>query len=97
MFFPNSFTVNFWLSLFGTLLFIGLASSLPALQIYRYWRVSTPLERQQTKWVVFAFATGFALGFVPYILTLIVPPLDQPGSLYPLLFNPDVSSNHNKS
>jgi len=24
---------------------------------YRYWRVSTPLERQQTKWVIFGFVT----------------------------------------
>jgi hypothetical protein len=51
--------------------------------------VSTPLERQQTKWVVFGFALGFALEFGPYVLTLIVPPLQQPDSLYPQIFNPD--------
>jgi hypothetical protein len=88
-FFPDSFNGNFWLSLFGTLLFVGLASSLPAIQIYRYWRVSTPLERQQTKWVVFAFALEFALVFGPYVLKLIIPPLQQPDSLYSVLFNPD--------
>jgi len=88
-FFPNSFNGNFWLSLFGELLFVGLAGSLPAIQIYRYWRVSTPLERQQTKWVVFGFALGFAAGFGPYVLTLIVPPFNQPDSLYPQIFNPD--------
>lgn len=90
-FFPDIFNGhgNFWLNLFGTLLFIGLASSMPAIQIYRYWRVSTPLQRQQTKWVVFACVIGFVLGFLPYILTLIVPPLNQPGSPYQVLFNPD--------
>jgi len=88
-FFPNSFNSNAWLSLFGTLLFVGLAGSLPAIQIYRYRHVSTPLERQQTKWVVFGFALGFALEFGPYVLTLIVPLLKQPDSLYSVLFNPD--------
>jgi hypothetical protein len=88
-FLPNSINSSTWLSLFGALLFVGLASSLPAIQIYRYWRVSTPLERQQTKWVVFGFVLGFALGFGPYVLTLIIPPLNQPGSLFPLIFNPD--------
>jgi hypothetical protein len=29
------------------------------------------------------------LGFGPYILTFIIPPLNQPDSLYPLIFNPD--------
>lgn len=88
-FFPTSLNSNFWLSLFGELLFVGLVSSLPAAQIYRYWRVSTPLERQQTKWVVFGFVLGFALEFGPYVLTLIVPSLNQPDSLYPQIFNPD--------
>src|SRR6266487_501680 len=88
-FFPDSLNGNFWLSLFGTLLFVGFASSLPAIQIYRYWRVSTLLERQQTKWVVFAFALEFALVFGPYVLTLIIPRLNQPDSLYSVLFNPD--------
>ncbi|MGO8950879.1 MAG: hypothetical protein ACLQUY_25140 [Ktedonobacterales bacterium] len=32
-------------------------------QVYRYWRVSTSRERQQTKWVVYGLSIGF-LGFV---------------------------------
>jgi hypothetical protein len=88
-FFPNSFNDNFWLSLFGILLFVGLAGSLPVIQIYRYWRVSTPVERQQTKWVVFAFALEIALVFGPYIFTLLIPSLHQPGSLSSVIFNPD--------
>src|SRR5579885_1986752 len=55
-------------------------------QIYRYRRVSTPLQRQQTKWVVFGIAvqiTGFVIGSV---LTLI-PAFTAPGSLYPLVYS----------
>ena len=40
------------------LLFCALGS-----QVYRFWRVSTPRERQQTKWVVYGFTIGI-LGVV---------------------------------
>ncbi len=44
----------------------GLAS-----QVYRYRKVSTPEERQQTKWVVFALGTVIALAFTtPFLLQL---------------------------
>src|SRR5439155_12616061 len=46
----NSMNWPAWLSIFFTLiLFVTVAFS----QIYRYVRVSTPTERQQTKWVCF--------------------------------------------
>ncbi len=50
--------------------------------LYRYRRVSSPLERQQTKWVVFGFAvliTYMVLGIVPYLM---FPVLASPGSFY---------------
>ena len=90
---PYSFNGNFWFNLFDGFLFVGLISSLPATQIYRYRYVSTSIQRQQTKWVVFGFVVGVILVFVPYLLTLIIPPFNQPGSLYPLLFNPDAGGN----
>jgi hypothetical protein len=90
-FFPDAFNDKSWFTLFTTLLFIGLALSLPATQLYRYRRVSTPLQRQQTKWVVFGLAVEIALVFAPYVLTLIVPPLNQPQ--YAPLFNTDVGGN----
>ena len=90
---PDTFNGNVWLSLFGTLLFVGLIISLPATQIYRYRYVSTSIQLQQTKWVVFGLAVGTALEFVPYLLTLFLPPFNQPGSLYPLLFNPDAGGS----
>jgi hypothetical protein len=48
-------------------------------QIYRYVRVSGPLEQQQTKWVVFGFI-GLALVFLVYRITgQIFPQSTRPG------------------
>ncbi len=50
---------GYWLVTFLGTLFLGLAG-----QIYRYRRISTPLERQQTKWVVISitlWVTSLAL------------------------------------
>jgi signal transduction histidine kinase len=46
-------------------LFLCLIASQVALQVYRYRRVSTPIQRQQTKWVI----SGFALSFGSYALS----------------------------
>lgn len=35
-----------------------LLGTMGAAQVYRYWRVSTPTQRQQTKWVVFGFVAA---------------------------------------
>ncbi|MGE5335116.1 MAG: hypothetical protein ACM3N4_10485 [Nitrososphaerota archaeon] len=48
----------------STFLFFGVVLTPVAAQIYRYRRVSTHRERQQTKWVVF----GFALAMVGLVL-----------------------------
>ena len=64
-FFPNSLLNN---SLLSTIPFVGLIFSLIAVQIYCYRRVSTPVQRQQTKWVVF----GIALGFGSFVIGTIV-------------------------
>jgi signal transduction histidine kinase len=61
---------------------LGVATVLAAFllvtgaQIYRYRRLSTPIERQQTKWVVFGFAAliGYWLLSFPYLL-LGLPPI----------------------
>src|SRR6266567_1668847 len=66
---------------------LGELAILVVVQLYRYRRVSSPLQRQQTKWVVFGFAvpvTVDVLGNVPYV---IFPELAGPGSLYPLAHN----------
>ena len=66
-----------WLHGLNTLVVYG---STAAVQFYRYRRVYTPLERQQTKWLVFGFALGalvlgfadlFAFGSPAYLLNVV--------------------------
>ena len=74
---------------FGALLILGLLLCIGAGQIYRYWRVSTEVERQQTKWVVYGFIFFIGINqlfWQPYVL---IPALHQPDSLYLLLSYPD--------
>jgi hypothetical protein len=52
-FFPDSWLNNFWSTDF---LFAGLLVSLLVAQVYRYRQVSSQVERQQTKWVVFGMS-----------------------------------------
>jgi hypothetical protein len=42
------------------LMFLGMVTSLVWAQVYRYRRVSSPEQRQQTKWVVFGTTLGVA-------------------------------------
>src|SRR6266699_1720958 len=57
-------------------------------QVYRYRRVSTPLQRQQTKWVVFGIIT-VAAGFIVLglLFAVLFPEVNQPDSPYSLLQN----------
>jgi protein kinase-like protein len=48
-------------------------------QVYRYFRVSTPIQRQQTKWFLFAFMVVFAVTMVGYLLDIIFPSQDLNG------------------
>lgn len=45
-----------------------------AAQIYRYRRISTPSERQQTKWVLFGFALAIVFFLANFPVGLLVPP-----------------------
>lgn len=59
--------------------FLGFVLSVVVAQVYRYRRVSTPVQRQQTKWVVFGVGialTGFlALTFIPPLIVRSAQPL----------------------
>jgi hypothetical protein len=60
---PNVFLPQSSLDLLDGLPFLGFLGSLVVAQVYRYRWVSGPVERQQTKWVVFGLAlalVGFA-------------------------------------
>lgn len=79
-FFPNITTA--WITFSDNLLFVGLVISLLVIQVYRYWRVSNLVERQQTKWIVFCNT----LLFVMVIVASFFPALYQPGSFYSFIF-----------
>jgi hypothetical protein len=61
--FNNTINAVAW---FGSLFILTLA------QLYRYFRVSTPVERQQTKWFVFSF---FVVVVVSTVMGLLTPTL----------------------
>jgi hypothetical protein len=90
-FFPDApFTLNTNASLVGLLMLVGEAAILAVVQLYRYRRVSSPLQRQQTKWVVFGMALPISVFVSGTVLALIFPTLNEPsspsGSLYQLAF-----------
>jgi len=63
IFISNSlYSQNSW----SNLVFFALLFSVVGAQVYRYRRVSTFRERQQTRWVVF----GFSIGIVGFVLFL---------------------------
>ena len=59
-------------------LFLGLIGSLLVAQIYRYRRVSGSVERQQTKWVVFAITAWIVVVVVVLLIDWIFA-LTHPG------------------
>jgi hypothetical protein len=56
-------------------------------QLYRYRRVSSPRERQQTKWVIFGLAVPIAVNVIVTVLYLIFPVVALSGSLFSLAYN----------
>jgi hypothetical protein len=78
LFVPNVFFNGSPLDLLGGPLFVGYVGTLVLAQVYRYARVSSPVERQQTKWVVF----GFAAAIGGFVATLVVGDLVPAASQY---------------
>jgi hypothetical protein len=74
-----------WYPAFSFLFFIGFMGILVVAQIYRYRSVSTPVQRQQTKWIVFAIATIILADLVLTVPALFNSTLLQSGSLYSLI------------
>ncbi len=63
---------------FGVLIPGGMGIGILA-QVYRYRRVSSRVERQQTRWVLFGFGI-VAVGFALYsLLPLLIPSIAAPG------------------
>ena len=53
-----------WLETLVTSAVAALGMGAVAAQVYRYWRVSGPVERQQTKWVISGLAVFWLLSLV---------------------------------
>ena len=76
----------FWFPLLGSLVFA---------QIYRFVRMSNPMQREQTKWVVFAVVAvivgDFAI-FIPPVICCSFPALapSHPGDHRPPFLLPQV-------
>ncbi len=70
---------------------IGELATIAIVQIYHYRRVSSPLQRQQTKWVVFGLALSIAVFISENVPSLFFPALAEPsspsGALYTLAYN----------
>jgi hypothetical protein len=63
-------------------LVVGLFGTMVFAQLYRYLRVSDPVERQQTKWVVFGLTTA---------ITLVLAAAIVPAEAFPALLQPGAS------
>ena len=68
------------------LVMIGELPILAITQLYRYRRVSSPMQRQQIKWVVFGIAVPIIVFVSGTVLALIFPALAEPNSLYLLAY-----------
>lgn len=79
LFFRNPMT---W-ALIGSIFAIVIAG-----QVYRYRRVSTLVERQQTKWIVMGVIAGPLVQMPYFLLPVLFSALSQPDSLYFLLGKP---------
>jgi signal transduction histidine kinase len=55
-----------------------------AIQVYRYRRVHSAVQRQQTKWVLFGFGLAIASIVMNIALTALLPALNAPDSPYAL-------------
>jgi hypothetical protein len=79
--FPRRSSV--FLDALSGILYISFLLSLVIAQVYRYRRVSTPVQRQQTKWVVYCLAVLILLVVGLFIIPQhLFPELGQPGSLF---------------
>jgi hypothetical protein len=78
---PDIFFPGSSLDVLAGPLFIGFLVSLVVAQVCRYRRVSSPAQRQQTKWVVFGVAVALVGFTVLLTLANLVPSFEPTGPL----------------
>jgi hypothetical protein len=76
------------LSLFHNMVWVGELMGATIALIYRFRYVSSPMQRQQTKWVVFGVSATFAVAIGVKVPMLLFPTLGQSGSIYVLVSAP---------
>jgi hypothetical protein len=81
LFVPDVFFPNSTLAALTDPLFFVFIGSLVFVQVYRFVRVSTPVQRQQTKWVVFGFSVALAGLMGAVFLYEFVPAIWRSGPL----------------
>jgi signal transduction histidine kinase len=84
----SPFSLMRWPPLLLAALFLGMGLVWGFAQLYRYRRVSTAIQRQQTKWVVFGMLVSMFVDAANLLPPLVLPALAQPGlahSLYAIL------------
>ncbi len=74
-------------SQFGWFVTVGEFVLIAAVQFYRFRRVSSPPERQQTKWVIFGLAVPITIHVIATALDLFFPTLAERSVLYLFVFN----------
>ena len=74
--------------MFSKLFVLGASTFLVVAQLYRYRRISNAIQRQQTKWVVFAVTLGLVVFIVWYLPAMIFPSSGVPGSHSSLVGHP---------
>ncbi len=81
-FFPQApFNPFFRFLVLNIVTFLVVVGGMVVVQVYRYRHVSTPTQRQQTKWVVFGVSIGVGGFLVLYLLFGFFPALFPVGSL----------------
>lgn len=81
-FFPASpFNTNNWPGPLTTVLSLAVFGSVLFAQIYRYFRVSTPIQKQQSKWVVFGIMATIIYFIALVTITTLNPAFTQANSL----------------
>ncbi len=71
-------------SLLAVVILLTWGSTL-GIQVYRYVRVYTYSERQQTKWLIYGVTSGLLLYCASAIIGNLLPVVSRPDSPYPLL------------
>ena len=70
------------LAIFGIFLILALYGCIIAAQIYRYRRLSSPIQRAQTKWVVFGIILSLLVNLIYWQPVVWIPALQRPDALY---------------